>query len=52
MIHLKHKPVFPVDRITKKPMVDWKPYQDRPPSKAEIKEWQNQGQTDEFFTLT
>jgi len=40
MIHLKHKPVFPVDRFTKKPMVDWKPFQNRPPAEAEIREWQ------------
>ncbi len=36
----QRKPIFPVDRATKKPAVEWKVYQDRPPSKAEIMEWQ------------
>jgi len=39
MVHLKRKPIFPVDRATKIPVVKWKAYQHRPPSKAEVRAW-------------
>src|SRR5262245_4186603 len=32
-------PVFPVDRATKKPLVEWKPFQDRLPTEEEVKAW-------------
>lgn len=33
----QRKPIFPVDRATKRPAVEWKAFQDRPPSEAEIR---------------
>jgi hypothetical protein len=33
------KPVFPVDRLSKKPLVAWKPYQDRIPTRQEVRNW-------------
>ena len=32
-------PVFPVDRITKKPHVEWKAYQERLPTEVEVTAW-------------
>jgi len=35
----QRKPIFPVNRKTKKPLVKWKPYQNRLPTKNEVNEW-------------
>ena len=43
LMHLRAgKPVFIVDRATKKPLVAWKDYQDRLPTEREVKIWWTQ----------
>lgn len=33
------KPIFPINRKTKKPLVKWKPFQDRLPTRTEVNDW-------------
>lgn len=33
------RPIFPIDRGTKKPMVPWKLYQESPPTQEQVSTW-------------
>ena len=36
------KPIIPISRATKKPLVEWKPYQDQLPTEEQAKSWWKQ----------